>query len=180
MLASFVVKSVHGSCVVSQGARDITMARLAVLGDGLPSRGRRCVGVFKFAVLARGSIYLCAGFSVTMEVRTVQCGGEEGPMSSCQRPGCKSWGKLTACGSLKSACIFRVPEGHGHHVGDGSRKDCACLDCAKRLGLLSGRVYHCTWCRIASTIDIREGLKHIASFVPKDLLAVCGRCRHRR
>ena len=128
--------------------------------------------------------YICAQeFSVTMEVRTVQCGGVEGSMSSCQRPGCKSWGKMTACGSLKSACIFRVPEGHGHHVGDGSRKDCACLDCAERLGLLSGRVYHCTWCRIASTIGkvaIPEGPEHIASLVPKNLLAVCGRCRLRR
>ena len=62
----------------------------------------------------------------------VICGSAAGPMSTCQRPGCQSFGTgYKPDGTLRSSCIFHCI--NGAHVGDGEGQDCICESCQQTL-----------------------------------------------
>ena len=63
------------------------------------------------------------------------CGNAGNSMSTCARPGCRSFG--TGCyanGMLRSGCAYWLNPS-GAHVGVAAGCDCACWDCIARLGL---------------------------------------------
>ena len=67
------------------------------------------------------------------EDETVMCGSIDSNMSTCQRPGCRSFGTGTfANGMLRSGCVLPTCRGGGAHVKEGKNKECGCKGCVEK------------------------------------------------
>ena len=77
----------------------------------------------------RGSA-AASGDTARLRLAGVRCGSPEGNFSTCQRPGCISFGTGDKWGFLNSSCIFLSHE--GSHWGEGTNHHCCCYTCALR------------------------------------------------